>query len=87
MLSEMSNEVFLPLPRGQAAPSFFEIFLRAWKIAVKRYHNKNMEFFNNPTPEVVYSLGVRHARLVALALWGISRWGHRRLDGAIKNLK
>lgn len=67
--------------------SFFETFLNAWKIAVTLYHNKQMEGFNNPTPEVVWDLGERRARCFRLKQWGIYRWGEKRIYRELRKLK
>lgn len=65
----------------------FEVFLNAWKIAVTLYHNKNMEYCNNPTPEVIYALNERRARCLALKEWGMSRWGDERICCALQKLE
>lgn len=67
--------------------TLFETFLNAWKVAVTRYHNKNMESCSNPTPEVIYSLNERRARCLALKQWGMSRWGNKRICCTLRKLK
>lgn len=51
------------------------VFVNAWCIAVNACHNKEMESFNNPTREVLHSLGRRRARLKRLHGWAGKRWG------------
>ncbi len=58
-------------------------FLNAWWIAVKISHNKEMEYLNNPTPEVVYDLTDGKNRLRRLHKWASNRWGNDRVANEI----
>jgi hypothetical protein len=59
------------------------IFLNAWKLAVISHHSKQMEYLNNPTPEVVRELSARRVRLRKLHQWASDRWGGKRIGAEI----
>jgi hypothetical protein len=61
----------------------FKMFLNAFSMVVWKAHNKEMEYLNNPTPEVTSELEARWNRARKLTLWGNSRWGREIVGKAI----
>jgi len=53
----------------------FDTFLNAWWIAVKAQHNSEMEYLNNPTPEVIYKMTRWNEKVRKLQRWSAVRWG------------
>lgn len=58
-------------------------FLNAWATAVNISHNKEMEYLNNPTPEVVFAMVEWKLRLKRLQSWSSKRWGASRVGKLI----
>lgn len=65
-------------------PKLLSVFLNAWWIAVNISHNKNMEYLNNPTPEVTFEMIESRERLKRLRDWAGRRWGLNRVGNLIK---
>jgi hypothetical protein len=52
------------------------IFLNAWKIMAILKHNKDMEWLNNPTPEITSTRNHCLLRITRLKRWSCTRWGY-----------
>jgi len=61
----------------------FNCFLNAWWMAVNISHNKQMEYYNDPTPEVVNAMTHWDQRVRRLQRWSAKRWGLSRVADAI----
>ena len=65
------------------SPKLLGVFVSAWWVAVTIWHNKSMEYANNPTPLAVSQLKAWKVRMTRLLVWAQKRWGKKRVSEMI----
>lgn len=61
----------------------FRIWLNVWSEATFILHNMEMEYLNNPRPELDRDIKVLKFRMKRLQVWGMKRWGNERIENQL----